>query len=136
MALSKRLQVLDDHLRRQNDRMRDVFRRGEGTPRGFAPTAPLPADPTRCRWCDGQLRALYDDGPVDYCQNGCARNDVAPYLADCTGCGQAFHTGERMATTCYPCKSAEQGARTPLPETPRADWVERNERRRAQRQDG
>lgn len=136
MPLSKRLQALDRHLAQQN-RDRDRFLTGDTTrrPRGFAETAPMPADPTQCRWCGNRLRALYDGGPVDYCQSGCARNDVAPFLADCTRCGQAFHAGERMASSCHRCKTTEHAVMTPLPPTPRADWVERNERRREQEVD-
>lgn len=81
----------------------------------------MPTDPSKCRWCGGTLRALLEFEEPDYCQNGCAKNDQAPFTADCRECNREFKTGRRLigATFCYECEKAgiEQltEAHKPLP---------------------
>ena len=76
--------------------------------RGPAPIAPMPTDPTTCRWCGSTLHAVLDFEPADCCNNSCAKNDQHPYTADCQDCGREFQTGRRRAVLCYECEQADQ----------------------------
>lgn len=108
--------------------------------RTWAPTAPMPKAADECRWCHCTLRALVDGEPADYCQRGCAKNDIAPFTADCADCGRQFETGEHRATLCFKCweKDQAQGkvisATTPRFQSARKDNAKWAERRREQRE--
>lgn len=73
---------------------------------------PMPSDPTICRWCGGKTRLLIPGDPKSvFCQNLCAPSDTAPYLNQCTDCGEDFYTGKHRADVCWACESAEKGER-------------------------
>lgn len=99
-GLSPSLRALDESLKREHDERRR-------NSQAWAELPPVPEDPTRCRWCGGQRKALIDGDPPTYCERGCADNDQAPYLGHCLDCGRQFHTGKRAATICYICDKAE-----------------------------
>jgi len=77
--------------------------------RRTAPVAPLPEDPTQCRWCGGRLKVIEPGGKQDFCQSGCAKNDVEPppYFGFCLECKRDFHTGKRRALLCWECTEKE-----------------------------
>lgn len=106
MSLPKPLAALDRHLAEQNRKMSLSGR--VKRPRGPAPIAPVPQDPTVCRWCRGRLKALSSGEPADFCQAGCASNHSAPYLRDCRVCLRPFETGQRHADLCYECDRQER----------------------------
>jgi len=114
MALSRSLQALDAHLAEKNRELVAPIRFGSR----WAPLAPMPADPTVCRWCGGQLRALMDGDPVDYCQQGCAKNTEHPYVGHCEECRREFDTGKRNAVLCAECDSSASIGQ-PVNEPPR-----------------
>lgn len=133
-GLSKSMQALDEHLRRQNERQLRQDRAKE-----HAPLPLMPEDPLRCRWCQGRRREIIPaqacvlhashEGPclwaisgsakllegqcdkakppVTVCDAGCAPNDKAPYGGACPECDRQFDTGARNALLCHPCDSAE-----------------------------
>lgn len=77
----------------------------------FAPEAPMPTEPGRCRWCHGRLRALMPDWPADFCEAGCTKNDEAPYLGHCQDCHRDFKTGRRqLIPLCHECDEKETNA--------------------------
>lgn len=80
----------------------------------FAPQAPMPTEPGICRWCRGRLRQVLLSEPVfDYCEAGCARNDMAPFLRHCQECGREFHTGRRLLSSlCCECDASERASTT------------------------
>lgn len=80
---------------------------------GWSPEAPLPADPTRCRWCGGRLVRILPHRPQDYCQAGCLPNDRASYTGHCQDCGNQFHTGKSLilAIWCHPCERKREAER-------------------------
>lgn len=77
--------------------------------RPVAALAPMPEDPSRCRWCGARRKAVIAGVRMDYCDNGCAPNDQAPYRDDCAECHRPFQTGKRGAVTCHWCESREIG---------------------------
>jgi hypothetical protein len=108
-------------------------REHERNPKRWAAVAPMPPDPSTCRWCGGRLKALMPDMPVDYCANGCAHNASAPYTGHCEACHRDFETGARFTVLCFACDTAEatQAAREYEPGmTRRDDWLERRTARR------
>lgn len=76
---------------------------------GYAPLAPLPADPTTCRWCSRRLSA-YSDGAL-YCESGCAAADNPLYSGHCQECHRDFETGCKWAVDhCWGCEQREMDA--------------------------
>src|SRR5687768_6420636 len=103
-GLSKSMQSLDEHLRKQNrERSKE-----------WAPLPPIPADPLRCRWCGGRRRAILsatDNAPeVIICPSGCADNDQHPYSHDCTDCHRQFTSGRKLEDQCFECNAKDQAA--------------------------
>jgi hypothetical protein len=66
---------------------------------------PMPEDPLECRWC-GARRRLIDltEPELNYCLNGCSRNDLAPFRYGCVTCGREFDTGLYLAAWCPDCE--------------------------------
>lgn len=82
-------------------------------PTRFAQQPPMPADPTRCRWCEGRKRAVMPGLPLDTCDAGCCANDRAPYRCFCEECRLEFFTGRSwMPTLCFECEKKEIHALT------------------------
>jgi hypothetical protein len=71
---------------------------------------PMPADPLDCRWCHGRRKLIQGIPELNYCLNGCARNDLAPFRYECVECGRDFDTGLFLAAWCPQCEhvAAEQ----------------------------
>lgn len=94
----KTLRAFDRHLVEQNNRRNGILKGRT------APVAPMPEDPAKCRWCSGKLIALIEFEEADYCQNGCAKNDTAPFGGTCDECRREFQTGKRHALLCHDCE--------------------------------
>jgi len=76
----------------------------------IAPEAPMPADPSVCRWCGGRRKSMLS--PHDYCPNGCAKNDTTLSTVKCWGCDRMFQTGLPMrdAVMCHECDDRDKRA--------------------------
>lgn len=91
--------------------------------RGDAAIAPMPLEPGICRWCRGQLKALFAGDAATYCPAGCASNDRIPYLGHCDECHRDFHTGKRGALLCHEC---DEQTRAQITEQSRIHSATRN----------
>jgi hypothetical protein len=110
MALTKSARAtLNTYLAEQNATRNSTALR---TSKTWAPTAPMPEDPALCRWCGGQLRALVDGEPADYCQAGCQTNDTHTHVGHCEECRRQFETGRPLmsATFCHECDRRDDRA--------------------------
>lgn len=69
---------------------------------GVATLAPMPADPTICRWCRRDL-SRYGDG-TPFCEAGCEANDTPLFTGHCQTCARSFETGSKWKTDeCWEC---------------------------------